>query len=318
MSTPKLSVVIPLYNKEPYIARALRSVCTQTVQDFEIIVVDDGSTDNSAQVVLSFGDSRIRLIKQENSGQSVARNRGVHESRTELVAFLDADDEWKPCFLQTVLHLKDLFPQAGIYACAYDVIDAGDIKVKYAFVGVPSGDWEGLIPNYFETLQGRSPVWSSAVMIPKGVLINCGMFPVGYRYGEDVDTWIRIALQYPIAFSNVSGAIYHRGTGISLCDQEMPSLEYPFFKTISKVISEGLIDNKSREFLNEFMNNTLIQASIFSVLRGQGSVARKNLLNCQTKYFQVKKWKWIFLSFVPVVVLKWLSKWNHSLKVLVK
>ena len=91
-----ISVVIPLYNKEEQIADTLQSIFAQTFQDFEIVIVDDGSTDNSVEEVEKFDDSRIRLIHQTNAGVSAARNRGIEEARGELIAFLDADDEWKP------------------------------------------------------------------------------------------------------------------------------------------------------------------------------------------------------------------------------
>ena len=100
---PKVSIVIPLYNKEKYIARAINSILAQTLSDCEIVVVDDGSTDKSADIVRSFDDSRIHLIQQANAGVSVARNKGIKESKAELVAFLDADDEWMPQFLQEMV-----------------------------------------------------------------------------------------------------------------------------------------------------------------------------------------------------------------------
>ena len=88
----------------------------QTEQEFEVIVVDDGSTDGGAAIVEHFADPRIRLITQENRGASAARNRGIRESWADLVAFLDADDEWYPAFLETALDLRRRYPGAGLYA----------------------------------------------------------------------------------------------------------------------------------------------------------------------------------------------------------
>ena len=92
----KVSVIIPLYNKSQYIARTLDSVLAQTFQDYEVIVVNDGSTDDGPRIVRQYRDPRLRLVSQENRGLSGARNRGIAESRTDWVAFLDADDEWMP------------------------------------------------------------------------------------------------------------------------------------------------------------------------------------------------------------------------------
>src|SRR5574344_1047459 len=114
-----ISVVIPLYNKERYIERALRSVLNQTFGDFEIVVVNDGSTDASVSVVEGIEDSRIRIINQKNGGVSAARNRGIEESKYDIVAFLDADDVWKENHLSVIAELIDKYPACGVFATSY-------------------------------------------------------------------------------------------------------------------------------------------------------------------------------------------------------
>ena len=105
----RVSVIIPLYNKAPYVRRALDSVAAQTFTDFEVIVVDDGSTDGGAELVAAYGDSRVRLLRQANAGPGAARNRGIAEARGDILAFLDADDVWLPVFLEESMRLLDRY-----------------------------------------------------------------------------------------------------------------------------------------------------------------------------------------------------------------
>src|SRR5215210_566395 len=104
---PRISVVVPLYNKATFVRRTLNSIAQQTYTDFEVIVVDDGSTDGGAGIVLTEGDPRVRVVTQENMGPGAARNRGISEARGELIAFLDADDEWFPRYLEEGVRLLD-------------------------------------------------------------------------------------------------------------------------------------------------------------------------------------------------------------------
>ena len=122
---PRISVIIPLFNKEPFVARALRSVLAQTFTDFELIVVDDGSMDDGARVVEQFEDSRIRLVRQDNAGPGSARNRGLAEARGELIACLDADDEWLPEFLSESVRSLDEEPKAAALTSGYIEYPAG-------------------------------------------------------------------------------------------------------------------------------------------------------------------------------------------------
>ncbi|MDI9432755.1 MAG: glycosyltransferase family 2 protein [Planctomycetota bacterium] len=206
------SVVIPLYNKQDTVERAVRSVLAQTVQDFEIVVVDDGSTDGGPQVVRRIEDQRIRIVHQANQGVSAARNRGIAEARYDLVAFLDADDEWMPTFLQTVRRLVETFPQAAVFATGY-LFCQGQGETRPARLrGIPAAPWQGLLDDYF-AVAARSdpPVWSSAVAVRKEALHAVGGFPVGVRSGEDLLTWARLAVSYTIAFSAEPLSIFHLG-----------------------------------------------------------------------------------------------------------
>ena len=120
----KYSVVIPLYNKEHYIAGTLRSVLTQTFPDYEVIVVDDGSTDHSLQACKEVRSDKIRIVQQVNQGVSAARNKGIELAEGEYICFLDADDTWHPDYLQNIETIVQKYPQSDIFVTAYRIIYA--------------------------------------------------------------------------------------------------------------------------------------------------------------------------------------------------
>lgn len=207
---PFFSVVIPLYNKQNHVKDTIETVLHQTFQDFEIVVVNDGSKDESAQIVETIKDERIRLIYQENAGVAVARNRGIKEAKADYVAFLDADDLWLPKFLQTIYELIQNFPDAGLYATAYKKRKENGEEFGINIQALPSKEYEGYLPNYFESIvKGDNLVWSSATCIPKKVFIeNDIWFPVGEKYGEDQYVWARVALEKEMAYNTKECAVY--------------------------------------------------------------------------------------------------------------
>ena len=206
---PVISIVIPLYNKEKEVTRAIQSVLAQTVTGFELVVVNDGSTDRGPEVVRSISDARIRVFDQENAGVSAARNRGINESRSELVAFLDADDEWKPDFLETILHLKEKFPSCSVFATNYVFREVNGKYHSPIIRGLPPHPWEGVIEDYF-AVAARSdpPLWTSAVAVTKTAIRSIGLFPVGVTGGEDLLTWARLAINCDIAYTSQSKSIF--------------------------------------------------------------------------------------------------------------
>jgi len=233
-----VSVIIPLYNKALYIGRAIRSVLRQTFQDFEIIVVDDGSTDGGAATAQSFEDERIRVITQTNRGSSAARNTGILAARSDLVAFLDADDTWNKDFLQTVLDLHEAYPQAVMFATAY-LKDFSGKKRTPRLKGMPPGTWHGIIPEYFRTVLWDLPVISSAVMIKRCAFDTTGFFKEGAVLGEDQDMWCRIALRFPVAYSTRPCAVYYMNTVKSICYDRSLVQIYPVIDEIQRAIDEA-------------------------------------------------------------------------------
>jgi glycosyltransferase involved in cell wall biosynthesis len=214
------SVVIPLYNKATYIQKSVNSVLIQSFKHFEIIIINDGSTDNSLEVIESINDNRIRIISQKNCGVSIARNNGVKASMYENIAFLDADDWWEPDFLKEFSILINEFPDAGIYGCRYWMVKNGISKVEP--VGIPDNFKAGYI-NYFETYAKTysTPFNCSFVVVNKSDFNNVGGFNPNLKFGEDFHLWARIALKYqvgyinkPLAFSNQDVEEVNRALGI--------------------------------------------------------------------------------------------------------
>lgn len=206
---PFFSVVIPLYNKQNHVKETLETVFSQTFQDFEIVIVNDGSTDNSAKIVESIDDNRIRVIHQDNTGVSVARNRGIKEANADYIAFLDADDIWLPEYLKTIYELIQNYPDAGLYATAYKILENQEYKT-INILGLPTMPYSGYVPNYFKCrVLGSSLVWTSAVCIPRKVFFENNIwFPEGEKYGEDQHVWGRIALEKKLACDTRECAVY--------------------------------------------------------------------------------------------------------------
>jgi glycosyltransferase involved in cell wall biosynthesis len=310
---PAVLVVIPLYNKGPYIARALNSVLAQTFQDFEVIVVDDGSTDNGAEVVRGFDDPRIRLIQQENGGVSAARNRGIEKAQAELVAFLDADDEWLPEHLETIWGLRLKYPNAGAYATAY-IFSDGNGKENYPkYRAIPPEPWEGLLPNYFRAnALGEHPISSSSVGVPKLVLDEIGGFQIGAWYGEDEDLWGRIALKYPIAFCWNIGAIYHRDAKNRVCKREIPRPKSPFINNAQRMIESGIISEKIVADLIEYIEKEEIERATWYALRGGKQKALEILSECTATNHTWRRYQVSIITKIPERLLRSLRQLNGN------
>lgn len=300
---PLISVVIPLYNKEAHIQRTINSVLAQSIQDFEVLTIDDGSTDKSAEVVLSFTDPRIRLIQQENLGVSAARNRGIKESKADLIAFLDADDEWTPIFLETILRLNRNYPQAGAYATAIVYQDSTGKKRRSNYKAIPPYPWEGLVPDYFMSVALEDSVMmSSSVAIPHHVFDDVGLFQIGTWFGEDTDMWGRIALKYSIAFSWEIGSSYNIGATNRASYKKVSIGEHAFIKTANLCIQKGEVPEESLNSLKEYIARLKIESAYKNLMAGDRKKSKEILSKCETRLCYWKKVEYILLANIPTVV----------------
>lgn len=201
-----VSIVIPLYNKEQSICKTIESVLQQTYTDFELIVVDNGSTDGSLIEVSKIHDKRIRLLHQPIRGVSAARNMGIRASNTEYVALLDGDDLWdKSCLMELVQLTKD-FPDAGLLGVNYADIHSGKI---FPYQQGVVDDFRGYIDNYFDTSHGDM-YCSSSVILCKEKAVHVGLFDERVAYAEDLDFWYRMILSTKVVFYNKTLAYYNK------------------------------------------------------------------------------------------------------------
>ena len=264
-----LSIVIPLFNKRPYIERAVDSVLRQTMQPREIIVVDDGSTDNGVSRV----DGRAHVIRQPNAGVSVARNNGIAACATQWVALLDADDEWKPEFLSKVSELVDRRPE--LVCIGTDFTDdygepmVGKIELR--------GD---AIDDIFQQslLRGFSVLSSSSVAVRRDALQAAGGFPAGCVLMEDTDTWMRLAWTGSIGFIPHGLATYYRSVpgSASKLHRHEPTLPI-MVETYERWRQAGRIPAHLRDSSAKFARHWLFQFARHLIFRGRGSEARATL-----------------------------------------
>ena len=255
---PRFSVIMPLYNKAPFVRKALESIASQTYRDFELIIIDDGSTDNSAAIceeyfqtfnhslahsinvnrpfVHSINDNRSfvhSFIRQTNSGVAAARNRGVAESHGEFVCFLDADDWWEPTFLEEMDKLINEYPEAGIYASNYIYYKPGKTHVA---LSLPRGYMD--YPKAYYAGDAM-PVWTGATCMPRKVFDEMGGFPMGIKLGEDFLLWAKTALHYPVVFSEKPLAYYNNDVPASLrATRNLHAPEYHMLFNLDSIIDD--------------------------------------------------------------------------------
>ncbi|QHI99972.1 glycosyltransferase [Xylophilus rhododendri] len=304
------TVVIPLYNKAPYIASTLHSVFAQSFEDFEVLVVDDGSKDDGAAVVEQIQDSRLRLIRQANAGVACARNRGIAEARGEWIAFLDGDDWWHPEYLATQRQSMSLFP-------AVDVVSTGFVSRK------DSKDWTPepwLLPSQDvpRTLVHDLPAqWLRKLSFFTGsVAVRASRlhamqpcFPEGETNGEDMDLWFRLGEGGAIVTLPLPLVAYRDAASESLSALHNYKGMPPYLTRMQNRALSGNLDAGLARSAMAFVVQEQVSMARRALMAGRRGPAMKWLWSAGKRSLSNKRW-WVTLGMTLFVPAKAVAAWR--------
>lgn len=301
----QFSVVMPLYNKEQSISSSIESVLNQVHKDFELIIINDGSTDNSLQVAQRYNDERINIVTQRNQGVSIARNRGAGLAQYDYLVFIDADDMWNSNFLETVNNMRKQRPQYECYATAWAPWSRDDkiLSGEYRF------DLEKVrLVDFLSESMNDVIVHIGSLVISRRAFLDVGGFPAGVKVFEDQDLNCRLALRAPFVFYTEPMMYYVRDAENRACSsrsiQDMP----PFFRECEDIMLKNHDAGTKEWHLKEFMiSRYLNEVSLACQTPGERRRAIAWLWLChKTKASKFRFWKAAAYLFLPARVLSYL------------
>lgn len=195
----EISIIVPLYNKKNSILKTIQSVLQQDFQNYELIVIDDGSTDGSADLLNHIHDNRLKIYKKRNTGVSDTRNMGIKQAQGKYIAFLDADDIWDTMYLKRLHQMIQEEPDCGMYAQNFKVIPIENLEDS-----LKENNEEKNIEKYtnWEKYFFNKTFRTSAIAVEKEKFVQCGGFDRSLSIGEDLEAWLRISLRYPVCYLN--------------------------------------------------------------------------------------------------------------------
>jgi glycosyltransferase involved in cell wall biosynthesis len=297
------SVVIPLYNKADHIENTLRSVLNQTFTDYEIIIINDESTDRSKNVVLELNNNRIQLYSQKNQGVSVARNLGIEKSKGKLVAFLDADDYWFPDHLEELAKLYYNFPDCGMYCSRYKIkTTEKHFQIPY-YNGIESS-YLGIVENYFFSNSPFRISWTSSLAIPKEIFEKIGGFIPSTTNGQDLELWTKIGITYSVAITNTITAVYNFHIPNSLAKKNIDSMKLMDFNQFK-------IAEEKNPSLKNFLDIYRIEYGFRYYIFGYKGKANFYIQDVDPKNIGLKV---RLLLILPSFCLRFLLILKHNLK----
>lgn len=281
------SVIIPAYNAAGHIQNAIRSVLAQTVEDFEIIVVDDGSGDDTAAVVAAVPDPRIYCIRKENGGVSSARNRGIQAAKGEYICFLDADDLWKPHHLEVVSGLVDKYPEAGVYLTGYEILLCdGQTKTRHC----PCASPDLFSSNVFGQIWEHGYfIHTNSIVCKTSALEKVGMFELGVKNGEDDDLWYRLFAYCSAAISGEITTTYVRENSTAT-ESRVFVEDWVFLKRVDGILASPEIPEPRKQSLRHLMEQRKLSTAREHILKGDKKIAWKIFRKVKVSLVRRKKW----------------------------
>lgn len=240
---PKVSVIIPAYNAMTYLPVTLASVLRQTFTDLEVLIIDDGSSDNLEQWFTELIDPRVKLIRQENQGVAAARNTGIANAQGEYIAFLDADDLWEPTKLEKQVSCLENNPQVALVHTNMGLIDWQGKSLGRVIKSPAEGD-------ALKKILQQNTVVTSSVMIRKFCLEKVGVFDINLRSSEDWDLWVRIAASYPLAVIKEPLGYYRLHNNNMTKNWRMLEQDLQIIEKIFQGVPDELLHLKNRSYSN--------------------------------------------------------------------
>lgn len=307
------SVIIPLYNKAAYVEATLASVLAQTHADWEVLVVDDGSSDDGAQRVLACPDARVRLIRQANGGVSRARNHGIAEARGELVCFLDADDLYAPDYLRTQVGLAQAFPADSFFATGYTSFAPGSAPDMAAAPVAPAQAQR--IDAFFTYYNHHWPFFcTNSVAVRRAALARLQpCFPEGEQFGEDLDLWFRLAEQHRLVLAAAPLVAYRREVGGSLTAIQAREEVLPVFQRLETRARAWPASNGARQPALLLVSNARVAVVRELLEKGLRGTALAELARA-ARHGMTRHW-WttaaMCVLFTPAMTRRW-SLWRKS------
>ena len=305
------SVIIPAYNAAKYIEKSISSVLCQTVDDFEILVVDDGSTDDTRGIVEAIPDDRIRCIYQPNGGVSSARNTGIRSAKGDYICFLDADDLWKSNHLAVIAGLSEKYPTAYIYLTGYEIhLHDGQILQKTS----PGVSTDLQCDNVFKHIWEYGYFLNTnSVACKKSVFETVGLFEVGVKNGEDDDMWYRLFSYFSAAISSEITTVYIREYSTATVTRVFVE-NWVFLRRVDGIMADSTIPEGRKKYLKLLMEQRKISLVRNCILNGNKGKAWSYFRQVDRTLVKSRKYigTWIALIIPSAITLYVINRRDKS------